>query len=50
MLVSTMSIIIIEKKKNTYFEEHLRTATSVYSNGLLKYKNRVIKNVLPDMF
>ena len=29
--------------KTTYFEEHLRTAASVYSNDLLKYKNCVIK-------
>ena len=30
-----------ESFKNIYFEEHLRTAASVYSNDLLKYKNCV---------
>ena len=34
--------------ENTYFEEHLRTAASVYSEDLLKYKNCVIKNMLPE--
>ena len=36
--------------KKTYFEEHLRTAASVYSKDLLKYKNCVIKNMLPVRF
>ena len=36
--------------RNTYFEEHLRTAVSVHSNDLLKYKNCVIKNMLPEKF
>ena len=36
--------------KNTYFEKHLRTAASVYSKDLLKYKNCVIKNMLPERF
>ena len=32
-----------ESFNNTYFEEHLRTAASVYSNDLLIYLNCVIK-------
>ena len=39
-----------ESFKNTYFEEHLRTAASVYSNDLLIYLNCVIKNMLPERF
>ena len=31
--------------KNTYFEEHLRTATPVYSNDLIVYLNCVTKNM-----
>ena len=36
--------------KNSYFEEHLRTAASVYSEDLLKYNYCVIKNMLPESF
>ena len=39
-----------ESFNNTYFEEHLRTAASVYSNDLLIYLNCVIKNMLPERF
>ena len=39
-----------ESLNNTYFEEHLRTAASVYSNDLLIYLNCVIKNMLPERF
>ena len=39
-----------ESFKNIYFEEHLRTAASVYSNDLLIYLNCVIKNMLPERF
>ena len=36
--------------KNTNFEEHLRTAASVYSEDLLKYKKCVTKTMLPESF
>ena len=36
--------------KNSYFEEHLRTAASVYSEDLLKYKNCVIKICFQRVF
>ena len=36
--------------KNTYFEEHLRTAASVHSEDLLKYKNCVVKNMLQERY
>ena len=41
---------VCEIFKNTYFEEHLRTAASVYSEDLLKYNYCVIKNMLPESF
>ena len=36
--------------KNTYFEEHLGRAASVYSKGLLKYKNCVKKICFQKVF
>ena len=36
--------------KNTYFEEHLPTAATVYSEELLKYKNCVTIYMLPESF
>ena len=42
--------VIIAKFLSTYFEEHLRTAASVYSEDLSNYKNCVIKNMLPESF
>ena len=36
--------------KNTNFEEHLRTAASVYSEDLLKYKKCVIKICFQRVF
>ena len=36
--------------KNKYFEEHLRTAATIYSEELLKYKNCVTINMLPESF
>ena len=47
---TSVSCDYCEILKTTYFEEHLRTAASVYSNDLLKYKNCVIKNMLPERF
>ena len=56
------SVTLLERDSNTgvpllllrnfyeYFEEHLRTAASVYSNDLLIYLNCVIKNMLPERF
>ena len=36
--------------KNTYFEEHLPTAATAYSEELLKYKNCVTVYMLSDSF
>ena len=36
--------------KNAYFEEHRRTAASLCSNYLLRYKNFVIQNMFPGRF
>ena len=41
---------LLRNFKEHLFEEHLRTAASVYSNDLFKYKNCVIKNMLPERF
>ena len=43
-------VIIAKFFKNTYFEEHLQTAASVYSKDLLKYKNCVVKICFQRVF